>query len=230
MGYTSAQAKEFIARIAPIIRAEATARGYVICSTVIAQAIVEGAAGTSSLARKYHNHFGMKCGKSWKGKSVNLSTKEEYTPGTLTTIKDNFRVYDSDEEGVKGYYDFISSSRYANLKTAQNYSQYAGRIKMDGWATSNSYYNTLISTVKKYNLEMWDTVYSVSPVSSEYYGKFTGITNSIVMALGAVGETDTSKEHRSKIAKANGIPNYSGTAEQNTKLLSLLKQGKLLKS
>ena len=156
MGYSSAQAKQFIAYIAPMIQSEAKARGYKICSTVIAQAIIEGAAGTSSLASKYHNHFGMKCGKSWKGKSVNLKTKEEYTVGNLTTIKDNFRVYDSDEQGVAGYYDFISASRYENLKTATTYKEYAERLKLDGYATSSSYVQTLCNTVTRYNLTVYD--------------------------------------------------------------------------
>ena len=156
MGYSSAQAKQFINYIAPMIRAEAKRRGYKICSTIIAQAIIEGAAGTSSLASKYHNHFGMKCGKSWKGKSVNLKTKEEYAVGTLTTIKDNFRVYDSDEQGVAGYFDFISASRYANLKECLTYKQYAEFLKADGYATSSSYIQTLCNTVTKYNLTRWD--------------------------------------------------------------------------
>lgn len=156
MGYSSAQAKQFINYIAPMIRAEAKRRGYKICSTIIAQAIIEGAAGTSSLAQKYHNHFGMKCGKSWKGASVNLKTKEEYTPGSLTTIKDNFRVYDSDEQGVAGYFDFISASRYANLKECISYKQYAEFLKADGYATSSSYVQTLCNTVTKYDLTRWD--------------------------------------------------------------------------
>lgn len=167
MGYSSAQAKAFIEHIAPIICKEADDRGYKIKSTVIAQAIIEGAAGTSSLAKRWHNHFGMKCGSSWKDKSVNLSTKEEYTPGQLTNIKANFRVYDSDEEGIAGYYDFISTKRYANLKNAKDYRQYAEYIKADGWATSSTYVSTLISTVKKYNLFIYDTwdVSSTKPIN-----------------------------------------------------------------
>lgn len=161
MGYSSAQAKQFINYIAPMIRAEAKRRGYKICSTIIAQAIIEGAAGTSSLAQKYHNHFGMKCGKSWKGASVNLKTKEEYTPGSLTTIKDNFRVYDSDEQGVAGYFDFISASRYANLKESLTYKQYAEFLKADGYATSSSYVQTLCNTVTKYDLTKWDDLEDV---------------------------------------------------------------------
>ena len=105
------QQKDFIAAIAPLIQAEAKKRGYKVASAVIAQACIESAFGTSSLGYKYHNYFGMKCGNTWKGKSVNLSTKEEYSVGVLTNIKANFRVYDSMAEGVAGYYDFISSKR-----------------------------------------------------------------------------------------------------------------------
>jgi len=155
MGYTSAQAKDFIKHIAPMIQSEAKRRGYKICSTVIAQAIIEGAAGTSILAKTYHNHFGMKCGKSWKGGSVNMKTKEEYATG-LVTIKDNFRIFPSDEAGVSGYYDFISAPRYENLKTATTYKEYAEMLKKDGYATSSSYVNTLCNTVAKYNLGAYD--------------------------------------------------------------------------
>lgn len=156
MSYTSQQARDFISHIAPIIVAEANKRGYKIKSTVIAQAIIEGAAGTSKLAKVYHNHFGMKCGSSYKGKSVNMNTKEEYTAGTLTNIKANFRAYDTDVEGIAGYYDFIDSSRYANLKNAKDYTEYAKMLKADGWATSSTYVNTLTSTVKKHGLTQYD--------------------------------------------------------------------------
>ena len=157
MGYTASQAKAFIARIAPLMQAEAKKRGYKIVSTAIAQSVIEGAAGTSLLARQYHNHWGLKCGKSWRGDSVNLKTKEEYKVGTLTTIKDNFRAYRNDEEGVKGYYDFINTSRYANLKTASTPEEYARMLKADGYATSSTYVNTLMSTVAKYDLRKYDS-------------------------------------------------------------------------
>lgn len=49
MSYTAQQAKDFIAHIAPIMQREANARGYSIVSTSIAQAIIEGACGTSLL-------------------------------------------------------------------------------------------------------------------------------------------------------------------------------------
>ena len=153
---TAAEAKLFISAIAPLIQAEAKRRGYAVCSAVIAQACIESAYGKSKLASAYHNYFGLKCGKAWKGKSVNMKTKEEYTVGTLTTIKDNFRVYDSMEEGVKGYYDFISTARYAKLKTAKTPQEYLELIKAAGYATSSTYVNTNMGVVNKYDLDRFD--------------------------------------------------------------------------
>lgn len=149
--------KKFVNEIAPIIQKVAKEKGYPICSTVIAQACIESAYGTSSLGYKYHNYFGMKCGSSWKGASVNMKTKEEYTVGTLTTIRDNFRAYPDMESGIRGYYDFISVKRYANLKTATTPQMYAERLKSDGYATSSTYVNTLMNTVRKWSLDKYDT-------------------------------------------------------------------------
>lgn len=156
----TSKVEEFINTIAPLIVEEGKKRGYSVFSTVIAQAIIESNSGKSVLGYKYHNYFGMKCGSRWKGKSVNLKTKEEYTVGTLTTIKDNFRVYDSMEEGVKGYYDFISTKRYANLKESKTYEDYAEKLKSDGYATSSKYVNTLCTTVIAHNLIKYDSFFN----------------------------------------------------------------------
>lgn len=224
MGYSSAQAKAFIEHIAPMMVAEGRARGYTVISTAIAQAIIEGAAGTSGLA-KYHNHWGLKCGSKWKGKSVNMRTKEEYTVGTLTTIKDNFRVYDSDLDGVKGYYDFISTSRYANLKTAGSYKQYALYLKQDGYATSSTYIDTLCTTVEKYDLTKYDIV-----TKTFYYPSYDGSAvqiDEIFKQIGVPEEFIGSWERRKPIAYINGILNYTGSGKQNTILCDLARRGQL---
>ena len=65
-------------------------------------------------------------------------------------------------------------------------------------------------------------------VKINYYPKYTGKTVSIVTALNSLG-FNSNFSYRQKIAKANGIKNYIGTATQNTKMLNLLKQGKLIK-
>lgn len=66
--------------------------------------------------------------------------------------------------------------------------------------------------------------------TKQYYPEYTGTGVSIIDGLKAVGEKDTSKAHRSEIAAANNIPNYTGTAAQNWTMLQLLKAGKLLKA
>lgn len=151
----AAEDKKFIAEIGPLIRDEAKRRGYYVCSAVIGQACLESGFNRSLLSSKYHNYFGLKCGKSWRGPSVNMKTKEEYS-GDLVTIKDNFRVFSSMEAGVTGYYDFISTSRYASLKTARTAQEYLERIKAAGYATSSSYVNNVMNVVRKYDLNLWD--------------------------------------------------------------------------
>ena len=147
--------KLFIDNIAKYIQAECIARGYNYPSAIIAQACNESNFGASKLA-KYYNFFGMKCGSKWKGASVNMTTKEEYKAGTLTTIKDNFRSYDSIVAGVRGYFDFISVSRYSNLKDAESPRDYIEKIKADGYATSTKYVDNVYKIVEQYNLTMYD--------------------------------------------------------------------------
>ncbi len=51
---------------------------------------------------------------------------------------------------------------------------------------------------------------------------------SIVTALTSVGVANADAEYRMRLAIANGITDYAYTAEQNTKLLDLLKKGMLI--
>lgn len=62
----------------------------------------------------------------------------------------------------------------------------------------------------------------------EYYTKYSGGSGSIVEALNSIC-VNSSYSNRKSIAIKNGITGYKGTAAQNTKLLNLLKQGKLRK-
>lgn len=162
---SSAQAKAFIQKIGPLIQAEARARGYKVCSPIIAQAVVESRYGESGLA-KYHNYFGLKCGSSWKGPSVNMKTKEEVN-STLVSIRDNFRAYPDMIAGVKGYFDFINTKRYANLKSAETPEEYLTRIKADGYATSSRYVQTNMDCIKKYDLFEYDLLDSTEKAIDE---------------------------------------------------------------
>ena len=199
---TAVQISTFIEQIAPLIQAEVRKRGYKVASPIIAQACIESAFGTSSLGYKYHNYFGMKCGSSWKGKSVNLKTKEEYKVGELTTIRDNFRVYDTMEAGVAGYFDFISTKRYENLKSARTSKEYLEMIKADGYATSSTYVQTNMNVIVKYGLSKYDDLTSppakaitpevVSDVIDGRYG--TGNSRTVALANAGYNAVDVQKK------------------------------------
>lgn len=64
--------------------------------------------------------------------------------------------------------------------------------------------------------------------TTKYYKKCDKKYTSLVDALNSIG-VNSSFSNRKVIAKKNGIQLYVGSAKQNTKLLNLLKQGKLKK-
>ena len=100
----------------------------------------------------------------------------------------------------------------------------------------------------KGNSSYWTNPYDYFKVAKEDVAKYTGeeikkeepkketvkyLSNksykgsSLVDALKQI-KVDSSYSYRSKLAKANGIENYTGTAKQNTQMLELLKKGKLI--
>ena len=150
--------EEFIQCIAPLVIKYAPQYNVKVYSPIIAQAILESASGESSLGKKYNNFFGLKCGTLWTGKSVNLRTGEEYTPGHYTTISANFRVFDTMEEGVRGYFEFLfrNRTRYNNLIGETDPYEYLVKIKEDGYATSSNYVRNVYNVIKSYNLTRFD--------------------------------------------------------------------------
>lgn len=127
------------------IKEECSNRGYLFPLAILSQAVLEcGWNFDSLLAKKYYNFFGMKCGGNWQGKSVKLNTWEEYD-GAIVNIADNFRAYNSVQDGIRGYFDFINCPRYSNLKTARTSAEYFTMLKADGWATDSNYISKLVS-------------------------------------------------------------------------------------
>lgn len=117
-----------------------------------------------------------------------MSTKEEYQPGTLTSIRDNFRSYRSMEEGVKGYFEFISKPRYNNLKDATSAGDYIEKIKADGYATSSTYVNTLVKLISQWHLEDYDNTIAKRPVDAQ-------VVRDVIELKYGVGEDRKQKLH-----------------------------------
>ncbi len=128
----------------------------ILPSLTTAQAILESGWGKSSLSKLYYNFFGMKAGSSYSGQTVSLKTGEEVN-GVKITTTGTFRVYHSYEEGIEGYYKFITGlSRYRNLQGVKDYKTACRLIREDGWATDSQYTNKLINIIETYNLTRFD--------------------------------------------------------------------------
>ena len=161
----------FIQKVTEKVKKYAPLYGICVHSPIIAQAIIESGWGKSGLASKYHNYFGLKCGSSWKGKSVNMTTKEEYKVGTITNIRDNFRVFDDFDDGIRGYFEFINTSRYANLKGVKSPEEYVRRLKADGYATSSKYVDNIMRVIRDNKLTRFDENGDADMKKEELTGK-----------------------------------------------------------
>ena len=83
------------------------------------------------------------------------------------------------------------------------------------------------------NLRLWGILRnqngSNTQTSTRQYFYATNNRNgSIVDALNSI-QIDSSFNNRARIARANGMASYTGTATQNTQLLTLLRQGRLIR-
>jgi flagellum-specific peptidoglycan hydrolase FlgJ len=77
-------------------------------SIKLAQAILESGNGNSYLAREANNHFGIKCGGVWNGKSI---SRADDNPN------DCFRVYADPEASFRDHSQFLLRKRYEQLFT-----------------------------------------------------------------------------------------------------------------
>lgn len=195
---------EFIKEIAKYVKKYAPKYNIKCYSAVIAQAALESNWGKSKLSSEYHNYFGMKCGSKWTGKSVNMKTQEEYKAGTKTTIRDNFRVYASMEEGVKGYFEFIQLARYAGLKGITEPKKYLETIKAAGYATSSAYVKECMSIVNQYKLTQYDPKTAATKKAETTVDVETKKRNEVVQYLkDRLGIKEGSTEHKAIIKLFN---------------------------
>lgn len=236
---TKAQVQKFIETVGAAALKEAQERrasgkGWILPGICVSQGACECAWGTSKAMVDANGLFGFKVGSgvkygdAWKGGSYNTKTKEFYNG--YVTIRDNFRAYDNIQDAIADYMDLLcGASRYKGAVNNTNALSTITAIKNGGYATSPTYINTIMSIYNKYpEIAALDAEFlGATHVSAEpsYYDipVFT-----LVESLDKI-DVDSSYQNRKLIAAVNGIKNYSGTAEQNTKILELLMSGKLQK-
>lgn len=235
---TKKQVEKFIKEVGAAALKEAKERraagkGWILPGITVSQGACESAWGTSKKMVDANALFGFKVGKSkwhfgdaWKGKAYSTKTKECYDGKTYVEITDMFRAYDSIEDSITDYMDLLcGASRYKGAANNPDAKSTITAIKNGGYATSPTYINTIMSIYNKYP-EIAALDLEFLGVSCNYYPKYNGKTKSIVEALKSLG-VDYSYKYREKIAAANGIANYIGTADQNILMLKKLKDGVL---
>ena len=142
MAYTD----DFINLIKNDIISLAFTGGYSYPSAIIGQACWESDWGRQNpLATIHHNYFGLKTGSSWTG-------------ATYYDGHDYYRSYATLHDGLVGYFDFISTSRYSNLTGSTSSLNYLQRIQSDGFNPNISYADNIYTgIVVPHNLEQYDT-------------------------------------------------------------------------
>lgn len=119
-------------------------------SITLAQALLESGAGRSELARKSNNHFGIKCGRGWRGKSVRWDDDR---------ANECFRAYRKVKDSYIDHSKFLANkSRYASLFDLKitDYKGWAYGLKRAGYATSRTYAQRLIRIIEDYKLYRYD--------------------------------------------------------------------------
>lgn len=118
-------------------------------SIIMAQALLESAAGRSELSVKANNHFGIKCTSEWTGKTIRKDDDRK---------NECFRKYDHPEESYRDHSLFLKRDRYASLYDLDptDYSAWAKGLKAAGYATDPLYAEKLIRLIENYSLHTLD--------------------------------------------------------------------------
>ena len=190
--------QEYINAIAPAVQRCCKRYGY-LPSVLIAQSCLENGYGIPDYwdnpqieaLLKYNNMVGIKSellNKSWTdiglsvwpGKSLTKQTPEVYG-GKKVTITDNFRKYDNIEQS---FADFLLFLTYASNNGAGGTPKYGQsvlnmkdpaklikRVNELGYATGNTYADSVMRIVNKHNLTKYDNLDGVQPTEYVPAGK-----------------------------------------------------------
>ncbi len=104
---------------------------------------IKGADGAAS-----HNLFGIKAGRAWSGRTVDIVTTE-YVNGAPQKVVDRFRAYDSYAEAFRDYANLIRGNpRYAGvIEGAHDAESFARGLQQAGYATDPQYADKLTRVI-----------------------------------------------------------------------------------
>ncbi len=157
---------DYVQRYKDIAIAEMQRTG-IPASIKLAQGILESGSGRSELAVNANNHFGIKCGNNWTGRTYSKKDDDRDASGNL--IESCFRKYERPEESFFDHSEFIrdprKAARYGFLFNLQptDYRGWAYGLQQAGYATSQVYAERLINLIEDLRLYEYDQPGAVSP-------------------------------------------------------------------
>ena len=196
---------------------------HIPASITLAQGLLESGAGQSTLARKSNNHFGIKCGSDWRGKTV---SHDDDARGEC------FRAYKHPKDSYEDHSKFLAGrSRYASLFKLKitDYKGWARGLKKAGYATNPRYAEQLIDIIELYDLHRYDTKGGLKWMKENPNPHQPYIANGLVYIVVRAGDSwkSISKEFdisQKKLRKYNDL--YKGYALQAGDILYLEKKNK----
>jgi flagellum-specific peptidoglycan hydrolase FlgJ len=138
----------YVARYASMARTEMKRSG-VPASITLAQGMLESGNGTSRLAVKGRNHFGIKC-HSWEGRQIFEDDDR---------AQECFRRYRSVRDSYRDHSDFLRTrNRYSALFELEpdDYRGWAQGLQRAGYATNPKYAERLIALIEAEDLQRFD--------------------------------------------------------------------------
>ena len=196
---------------------------HIPTSITLAQGLLESGAGQSTLARKSNNHFGIKCGSDWRGKTV---SHDDDARGEC------FRAYKHPKDSYEDHSKFLAGrSRYASLFKLKitDYKGWARGLKKAGYATNPRYADQLIGIIELYELHKYDEKNYLKWIKKNPNPHQTYIANDLLYIVVRAGDSwkSISKEFdisQKKLRKYNDL--YKGYALQVGDILYLEKKNK----
>ena len=196
---------------------------HIPASITLAQGLLESGAGQSALARKSNNHFGIKCGSDWYGKTV---SHDDDARGEC------FRAYKHPKDSYEDHSKFLAGRpRYASLfkLNITDYKGWARGLKKAGYATNPRYADQLIGIIELYELYKYDDKNYLKWIKKNPNPHQTYIANGLLYIVVRAGDSwkSISQEFdisQKKLRKYNDL--YKGYALQVGDILYLEKKNK----
>ena len=173
-------AQNYVDELTPLVKKYAEIYGYSpdVVPAIVAQSCYETGYGDMSndIPRVAHNYFGIRHGGKdyYTGMTYYDTTGNLVPTDSLIITPENrshlWRAYDTMEDGVKGYFEFLEQHKaYSKLKTITNPEEYLLSISRAGYAEGGDHYgNTSIDIMKDYDLINYCNSISTSGIPEDF--------------------------------------------------------------